>query len=61
MPKKPLELYERWYHLFVVADFHNMRIEVWVFVKVIENQVTKVLDPPLCGFTEYVGLVQHRF
>ena len=57
---KPLERTGRWYLLFIVADFRNVRVEIWVFVKVIENRVTEVLDPPLRGLAEFVDLAKCR-
>jgi len=43
-----------------VAYFRNLRLNFWVFVKVIENRVTEVLDPPLRRVVEFVDLAKGR-
>lgn len=51
---------ERQYLLFVVVDFRNVGDEIWVFVKVAEYRVTKVLDRQLRWLGEYVDLAKRR-
>jgi hypothetical protein len=57
---KLLERTGRWYLLFVMVDFCNVRVEIWVFVEVIGDRVTEVLDPPIRGLAEFVDLEKCR-
>jgi hypothetical protein len=43
-----------------MADFCNVRVEIWVFVEVIGDRVTEVLDPPIRGLAEFVDLEKCR-